>query len=234
MGTTGKDQEDLEQFEHDEDQAGHDDRVDEEEDENEEADDDETDDEDDDEEGRSSPGHQIYMHIIALPCMTREEQHTLLELMRQLHPDHYPILYTMARACLPLPAVLGLKIGDVNILTKVISVSRGWGELGEFPIPTPARPFHPHGDLGPLKINMEEDLVRVLTEQLAHLNATGRACGNEAWMFPGQQDRQPWKIQYVSRFSFLPTLKAGGFPKLCPRDLYYCFVKTRTNQESTK
>lgn len=185
---------------------------------------------DEDAEERTKEGSKFYQRLKTIPSMSRGDQQRLLQAVHEHDPRHYPIFYLMARLCLPLVAVLGLKIGDINRRAKTLRIVRGWGEQGAFPIPNGAHSFHPHGDLGPLAFILDADVRQVVDDQVAALTAEGRPCGPEDWLFPGRGN-QPWKFRYISNFTLLPALEHCGLPKLFPKDLYYCFLKTHIEED---
>lgn len=81
------------------------------------------------EDGRSSEGSRSYHHLRSLPTFIPQEWSRLLEDSREHHPHHFAIVHTMVGTGLPLVAVLGLQVGDLDLRTKTFQVVRGWALL---------------------------------------------------------------------------------------------------------
>lgn len=187
--------------------------------------------EDDDEEERCREGSLTYQRILALPTFSRQDWQRLLRDIHHHRPEHYAIAHTMVDLGLPLVAVLGLSIGNLDLKEHVVRVVQGWGETGAFPIPNLEHPFHPHGDLGQLIVPLTSQSQQVLRDHLAELHACGRPCDASAWLFPGRGN-QPWKFRYVTNYTLLAALKRCGLPQLFPKEFYYCIYKTRIEEDS--
>lgn len=187
--------------------------------------------EEEDEDERCSTGSRSYQHIRCLPTFSSKDWSRLLKDIRVHRPDHYALVHTMVKTGLPLVAVLGIQIGELSLQERVLRVVRGWGETGAFPIPNRSHPFHPHGDLGPLVIQLSAADLQVLTDHLAALREAGRPCDTTAWLFPGRGN-QPWKFRYIAHFTILPALKRCGMSPLFPKDLYYCILKTHIEEKA--
>ncbi len=185
--------------------------------------------EDDDEEERCREGSLTYQRIRALPTLRPQDWRRLLRDIQRHRPEHFAIVHTMVELGLPLVAVLGLWLEDLNFEERLLRVVRGWGETGAFPIPNLKRPFHPHGDFGHLTVPLTPDNHQILRDHLAELQDRSRPCDPTDWLFPGRGN-QPWKFRYVTNFTILPALKRCGLPKLFPKDLYYCMYKTRIEE----
>jgi len=185
--------------------------------------------EDEDENKRCREGSEAYQHIRALPTFSLQDWQRVLDTVQRHHPKHFGVVHTMVDLRLPLVAVLGLSIGDLDFPNGTVRVVQGWGETGAFPIPNLTHPFHPHGDLGHLVIPMTPKSQQVFLDQLAQLRACGRPCGPTDWVFPGRGN-QPWKFRYVTNGTILPALEQCELPKLYPKDLYYCLYKTHIKE----
>lgn len=185
---------------------------------------------DEDEEEQCREGSAAYQRIRALPTYSSQDWQRLLSDIHVHRPEHFAIVHTMVDLGLPLVAVLGLSIGNLSFGEDVVRITRGWGETGAFPIPNPAHPFHPHGDLGHLMVPLTSLSHQILRDHLAGLQACGRPCASTDWLFPGRGN-QPWKFRYVTNFTILPALERCGMVPLFPKELYYCIYKTRIEEE---